>query len=99
MDPVLAYTRSKQDEIIGFLHEMVQCDSPSDNPSAVTRFTQLFEAHVSGIARIRSVPARGFGPHLQCEFELPGQGKDGQILVLGHSDTVYPLGTLTQMPF
>jgi len=40
-----------------------------------------------------------FGPHLQCEFDLPGGGKDGQILVLGHYDTVYPLGTLRIMPF
>jgi glutamate carboxypeptidase len=32
-------------------------------------------------------------------FELPGKKKEGQILALGHSDTVWPLGTLASMPF
>jgi glutamate carboxypeptidase len=99
MDSVLAYARSKQDEIIGFLRQMVECESPSDNPAAVTRFADLFESGVSGIAKVRRIKAKNFGPHLQCEFNLPGRGKEGQILVLGHSDTVYSLGTLTGMPF
>ena len=30
----------------------------------------------------------------ECEFALPGERKTGQILALGHSDTVWPLGTL-----
>jgi glutamate carboxypeptidase len=32
-------------------------------------------------------------------MRLPGRKKTGQILVLGHSDTVWPLGTLRGMPF
>jgi glutamate carboxypeptidase len=30
---------------------------------------------------------------------LPGRKKSGQVLALGHSDTVWPLGTLRSMPF
>ena len=47
------------------------------------------------IARVRIYP----GKHLRCEFQLPGSRKQGQILALGHSDTVWPLGTLKTMPF
>ena len=39
------------------------------------------------------------GKHFRCEFQLPGRKKSGQILALGHSDTVWPLGTLRTMPF
>jgi glutamate carboxypeptidase len=39
------------------------------------------------------------GGHLRCEFALPGKKKDGQVLVLGHSDTVWEIGTLASMPF
>jgi glutamate carboxypeptidase len=39
------------------------------------------------------------GGHLQCRFHLPGDCQDGQILALGHSDTVWPVGTLARMPF
>ena len=50
-------------------------------------------------AASRCIKAGHCGPHLQCEFELPGRRKQGQILALGHSDTVYPMGTLAKMPF
>jgi glutamate carboxypeptidase len=99
MDPVLAYVRSKQDELISFLRELVECESPSDDPAAVARFVDLFESRTADIAKSRRVKAKNFGPHLLCEFKLPGRGKEGQILALGHSDTVHPLGSLKAMPF
>jgi hypothetical protein len=33
-DPILTWTQSKQNEIIAFLREMVECESPSDDPVA-----------------------------------------------------------------
>ena len=99
MDPILAFTRSKQDDIIAFLKELVECESPSDSPQAVNRFTDLFAARVSSFAKVRAFPGGKFGRHLRCEFTLPGRKKKGQILTLGHSDTVWPLGTLQSMPF
>jgi glutamate carboxypeptidase len=58
-------------------------------------------ARIARIAKVKKLKASGgFGPHLRCEFHLPGRRKSGQILVLGHSDTVYPAGTLAaNMPF
>ena len=50
-------------------------------------------------ARIRAIPGGRFGRHVRAEFVLPGRKKAGQILALGHSDTVWPMGTLTQMPW
>ena len=99
MDPLLAWAQSKQEDIITFLREMVECESPSSDPASIERFAELFEARVADIARVRRVRAKGFGPHLLCEFELPGRPKRGQVLALGHSDTVYDLGTLARMPF
>jgi glutamate carboxypeptidase len=32
-------------------------------------------------------------------MKLPGRKKTGQVLALGHSDTVWPMGTLRNMPF
>ena len=36
---------------------------------------------------------------MRLEFAARGAKKHGQILVLGHSDTVWPMGTLRNMPF
>ncbi|MFN7924723.1 MAG: M20 family metallopeptidase [Bryobacteraceae bacterium] len=103
MDPVLAHLRAHQNKAILFLRELVECESPSDNPMAVNRFADLFAESVSDIARVRSAPGGRYGKHLFCEFQLPGREsareKDGQILALGHSDTVWPLGTLREMPW
>jgi glutamate carboxypeptidase len=86
---------AKQKKMISCIRELVECESPSDDPPSIDKFVKLFSRMVSDIARVRLYPGR----HLRCEFDLPGSRKDGQILALGHSDTVWPLGTLKTMPF
>ena len=81
------------------IRRLVECESPSDDAPAVNRFVDLLAAESGDIARTSAVPGGAFGKHLRCEFRLPGKKKAGQILVLGHSDTVYPRGTLASMPF
>lgn len=100
MHPALAFARAKQSGIIALIRELVKCESPSDNQAAVNRFVDLVASKVGGDARVRIFPGSRFGRHLRCEFTLPGpRRKDGQLLVLGHSDTVWSIGTLAQMPF
>ncbi|MGH9613055.1 MAG: M20/M25/M40 family metallo-hydrolase, partial [Bryobacteraceae bacterium] len=99
MSPVLAFARQKQPEIIGFLKELVECESPSDSPAAVNRFVDLLATRLSPLGKVKLLPGGRFGKHLRCEIALPGRKKDGQILVLAHSDTVWPLGTLKTMPY
>jgi len=99
MDPVLAWAQSKQNELVAFLRELVECESPSDDAASVDRCATLFADHIADVAKVKKIPGTGgFGPHLQCDFS-GRKTKDGQILVLGHSDTVYPMGTLETMPF
>ena len=100
MDPLLSYARERQGEIIALCGQLVECESPSDDPRAVERFSELVADTVAGFAEVRKAPAAGFGPHLLCEFALPGaRDSGGQVLALGHSDTVWPVGTLRTMPF
>ncbi len=99
MDPLLSFAQSKQDEIVAFLREMVECESPSDDPAAVDRFMDLFASRVADIAKVKTFAGGRFGRTLRCEFQLPGKKKSGQILALGHGDTVWPVGTLKSMPF
>ena len=100
MHPLLAFARSKQSEIVALIRELVECESPSDHPPSVDRFVELLRSNLDG-AKIRTFPGGRFGRHLRAEFTLPGPRKrrDGWILALGHSDTVWPLGALAQMPF
>ena len=102
MHPILAFARSKQTEIIQLIQEFVECESPSDNPAAVNRFVELAADRLAGLGKMRTFPGGRFGRHFRCEFDLPGPARksnEGIILALGHSDTVWPMGTLARMPF
>ena len=81
------------------LRQLVECESPSDDPAAVNRLVELVCDTVAPMARVKTHAGGKFGKHLVCEMRLPGRKKSGQMLALGHADTVWPLGTLRSMPF
>ena len=99
MDPILAQAQYRQPHIVALIRQLVECESPSDDPAAVNRFVQLLADVAPSFAKIQMFPGGRFGQHVVFEFDLPGKKKRGQILALGHSDTVWPLGTLRSMPF
>jgi glutamate carboxypeptidase len=99
VDSFLRSARAKQKQMISCIRALVECESPSDHPPGIHEFVSVFSGMVKDIARVRIYPGGAYGKHLRCEFQLPGSRKQGQILALGHSDTVWPVGTLRSMPF
>ena len=99
MDPILSYTQARTSDIAALIRRFVECESPSDDPAAVNRFVELVSDTAAPFSSVKTAAGGRFGKHLLCEMKLPGPRKSGQILALGHSDTVWPLGTLRSMPF
>jgi glutamate carboxypeptidase len=99
MDPYLRYAKRRQADIVAFIRSMVEMESPSDSPASINRLVEWIATETHDIAKARILKAKGFGNHLRLEFQLPGRRKTGQVLGLGHADTVWPLGTLAKMPF
>ena len=100
MREILRELRGRQDAMVKLLGEFVRCESPSHDKGAVDRCGGLVarEWKRRG-ANVRILRQAERGNHLRAEIWL-GAGKPaGQIMVLGHVDTVYPLGTLAKMPF
>ncbi len=102
MTRFLRYAQDKQADIVSLTSELAACESPSDSPAAVNRLVDLLIEKTADIATAKTFEAASqsgkFGKTLRLEFALPGEGKEGQILALGHSDTVWPLGTVKNMP-
>ncbi len=98
MHPYLRYTTEKQSQIIELIRRMAECESPSNSPLDVNRFVDLVVNETHDIAEVKTIPSEQYGNHLRLQFKLPGRKKEGQILGLGHSDTVWPIGTLSSMP-
>jgi len=87
-------------DVTAMLRQFVECESPSDGRASVNRFVDLLAETVQGDARVKTFSGgKSYGKHLRCEFILPGKKKTGQIMALGHADTVWPVGTLRSMPF
>ncbi len=99
MNPLLEHARDNLSGMVELCRELVECESPSDDPAAVARFVELLSDRLAGLGKVRTFGGGRYGPHFQCEFDLPGSRQEGQILCLGHSDTVWPVGTIEALPF
>lgn len=100
MRELLDWLRGREPSIVRLLRRMIEIESPSHDKAAVDRFGAMIAAEWKRRgAVVRLLRQRKFGNHVRAEL-WPSQGRpNGQLLVLGHLDTVYPLGTLAKMPF
>src|ERR1700693_2146063 len=99
VDSIFSHTRQRQPEIAALIRKFVECESPSDDPAEVNRFGELVADTMTPFAQVKTSPGGKFGKHLVCRVDLPGRKKEGQVVALGHLDTVWPKGTLRNMPF
>ena len=81
------------------LRELVEIESPSEDKAAVDRAGALVEDWVEEMGgRVRRHRQKKFGDVLELRFG-PAKSKRGRVLLLGHTDTVWPMGTLAKMPW
>jgi len=83
--------------MVTLLREAVEIESPSDDKPALDRMAQFAAGRFANLGgRVMLHPQAQAGDHLQVTFGGRERGKP--ILLLGHFDTVWPLGTLHSMP-
>jgi glutamate carboxypeptidase len=93
----LRYFDERKDAISETIRQLVEIESPSDNKQAVDRLGSLLAGRFEGLGgHAKFHRAQDFGDHLQVDFAGARGGKP--VLLLGHHDTVYPLGTFSTMP-
>jgi glutamate carboxypeptidase len=86
--------------MLRLLEKFVRAESPTDAKSAVDRFGRMVAAEWRRRgARVNLLRQQRSGDHLRIIWPAAASSRPGQILVLGHLDTVYELGTLRTMPF
>jgi glutamate carboxypeptidase len=90
------YLFAKTDEMLALLAEWVNCDSPTPDREAVNVMGDLLaQAFRNAGATVEKLPQREVGDQLLATW---GEGP-GQILLLCHFDTVWPLGEAARRPF
>ncbi len=95
---LLDYLHSRKQEMRKLLEELVLAESPSTVPAAQQQVLALLQkALEQRDYRVRRIRGRQTGG---CLLAVPSNRSHHQPiqLLLGHSDTVWPLGTLEKMP-
>ncbi len=97
MKQILADLESNKKDGIEFLQQMVDMESPSYDKPLVDRLVAFLARRFEEIGgEVFVNPVEGFGDHLRVGF--PGTG-DRPIMLLGHTDTVFPAGEIQERPF
>jgi glutamate carboxypeptidase len=99
----------RSEDLLAELAEWVKIESPTTHAPAVNRVMDLAEAELTRAgANITRIPGRnGYGDNLVARTSVPAGdpargptgGAHGHILVAGHLDTVWDIGTLETMPY
>jgi glutamate carboxypeptidase len=93
----LRHFESRRDAIVDSIRDWVEVESPSDDKPACDRMGALLAARFAELGGRATIHhAEEYGNNVQIDFAGPGNAKP--VLLLGHFDTVYPMGTLATMP-
>ena len=96
---ILGYLRAQREPLVGFLGELVRAESPSSDPASHSGVRSLLAAELEARGfSTRFVAGQRTGGHL-IAHPHSRRPQASQQLVIGHYDTVWPVGTLRTMPF
>jgi len=100
MRALLAGARRKEAALLDLTQKLVRAESPSDDKAAVDVCVALAAAQAKALGgRVKLHRQKEFGNLLEARFGPKSRtGADGRTMLLGHLDTVWPLGTLKTMP-
>jgi glutamate carboxypeptidase len=103
MRALLAGARRKEASVLDLTRRLVESESPSDDKAAVDACVAIALERAESLGgRVKLHRHRRFGDLLEVRFRARRRGGGSKaadrILLLGHLDTVWPVGTLKTMP-
>ena len=94
------YLAAHRDQMLALLEVLVRAESPTDVPDAQAEVQDALSRLLQALGfRVQYLPdGEESGGHLYARPVERSRGRPTQLLA-GHCDTVWPLGTLQEMPF
>ncbi len=99
---VLALLESRRGETLALVRALVEAESPSgdvEGSRAVVGLLAEAAREVEGVNSIERVESPEYGEHLRVSAFGDGLGESQTILLVGHTDTVHPRGTINERPW
>jgi glutamate carboxypeptidase len=96
---LLARAQQKLPWFLRHLRQLVEVESPSEDPAAINRAQELTSSWAAPLgARVKRHRQKKYGDVYELRFGS-ARSKQKPILILSHLDTVWPIGTLKSMPW
>ncbi|CAI50777.1 peptidase M20 family protein (homolog to carboxypeptidase) [Natronomonas pharaonis DSM 2160] len=97
-DRLQDWSESHRDEIADYLLELVEIETPSDEPEAFDQFFDRYGGDLQAVGlETQRIQGDETGGRLEA-WSAGGDEADEIQLVVGHADTVWPLGTVKENP-
>jgi glutamate carboxypeptidase len=95
---VLGWLTERQEEMAALLEELVLAESPSLDPAALRRPLEIVDRELEALGFVgRRLAGGRYGDHLYAR-PRDRYRRGGYQLLIGHVDTVWPLGSIRDMP-
>jgi len=100
MRALLAGARRKQSDLIELTRKLAVCESPSDCKAAVDACVAVAVGEIRARGgRVKLHRQREYGDVIEARFRPRKRNAMKPLMLLGHLDTVWPVGTLRTMPW
>ena len=100
MVALLNYFVQRQEKIIQMTRELVEQETTSREETRLNAIAHFVAERLQPYASaLQLFPSPSYGTHLCARFNFGHQSDAPQVLLVGHLDTVWPVGTLERLPF
>jgi len=96
------YFARRQRETLALTRTLVEAESPSGSEAGSKAVVSLLAAaarNIGAVTTIERVPAENYGEHLRVHAFGDQRTRGKTILLIGHTDTVHPFGSLERRPW
>src|SRR5262245_3333330 len=97
---LLDHYAARREAILKSIRELVERETKSREESRLNEIAGFVAAQLREIGgQVELIPQTGYGTHLRARFDFGHGGAGRGVLVVGHLDTVWPVGSLGSLPF
>jgi glutamate carboxypeptidase len=102
IDDVLVFLEARRSKVLALARSLVETESPSgdvEGSRAVVELLVEAARKIAGVTTIERIESPGYGEHLRIRAFGDDGDASGSILLLGHTDTVHPRGSVSERPW
>jgi glutamate carboxypeptidase len=100
MSSLLHHLNMRKEGILYLIRDLVERESTSREESYLNDLAHFVARQLEMVGgEVDLIEQSGLGTHLRAEFDFQHEPEARRILVIGHLDTVWPIGTIDKIPF